>query len=86
MTTLSLKLDNAGYDIHVGRGLLEKVKELIPLDRKAFIITDSGVPREYAEKVKAGCENSAIYTVKMGEDSKSIKTLEACSRLCWILN
>ena len=79
MTTLHLNLDEKGYDINIGRGLIHKVAELFDLDRKVLIVTDSGVPKEYAETVKALCKEAMIVTVPEGEGSKSI---DGFSHLC----
>ena len=79
MTTLHLNLGEAGYDINIERGLIHKAAELFELNRKVLIVTDSGVPREYAEKVAALCKEAKIVTVTQGEGSKSI---DGFSRLC----
>ena len=72
MTTLHLNLDEKGYDIHIGRGLIHKAAELFDLDRKVLIVTDSGVPNKYAETIKALCKDAKVVTVSEGESSKSI--------------
>ncbi len=71
MTTIHLDLADRGYDITVGRGLLSRAGELFSLDRKALIVTDSGVPREYAEAVARCAKEARIVTVPEGEGSKS---------------
>lgn len=71
MTTLHLCLGERGYDINIGRGLLARVAELFRLDRRVFIVTDDGVPKDYAEKVLAACADGKIVTVKQGEGAKS---------------
>lgn len=38
-----------------------------------FILTDSGVPEQYAQTVLAQCPNGMVYTVPQGEASKSLK-------------
>lgn len=38
-----------------------------------FILTDSGVPEQYAKTVLAQCPNGMVYTVPQGEASKSLK-------------
>ncbi len=65
------------YDINIGRGLLSKAGELFDLDRRVFIVTDSGVPIEYARAVEKLCKKARISVIKEGEDSKSIETLGA---------
>lgn len=73
MTTLHMNLDKRGYDIHIGRGLLDKAGELFCLKRRTFIVTDSGVPKEYAERIAACAEVAKIVTVDEGEGAKSLE-------------
>lgn len=80
MTTLHLALENGGYDITVGHGLIESVGKYFNLNRKVFIVTDSGVPEEYAKKVAACCKESVIVTVDEGEGSKSLKAFGELSQ------
>lgn len=77
MTTLRMELGERSYDIHVGRALLGKAKEYFNLDRKVFIVTDSGVPSEYANRLAEQCAEPLIVTVDEGEGSKSIETYGA---------
>ncbi len=71
MTTITVDLAERGYDISIGYGLIDRAGELFNLDRKALIVTDSGVPSEYAERVKALCREAEIVTIPQGEGSKS---------------
>ena len=73
MTTLHMNLGDRGYDIHIGRGLIQRAGSLFNLERRVFIVTDSGVPREFAESVATLAANSKIATVKQGEGSKSLE-------------
>lgn len=73
MTKLHMNLGERGYDIHIGRGLIDKAGELFNLKRRTFIVTDSGVPKEYAERVAACAEVAKIVTVEEGEGSKSLE-------------
>ena len=72
MTTVHLNLGNRGYDINIGRGLLSRTGELFNLNRRVLIVTDSGVPSEYAETVRAVCKDARIITLPEGEGTKSI--------------
>lgn len=76
MTTIHIDLDCRGYDINIGRGLLSHAGEIFNLGRKVFIVTDTGVPEEYAKTVASHAENAKIVTVPAGEASKSIATYE----------
>ncbi len=73
MRKLRVCLGDRGYDITVGSGALDRVGELFNLDRKVFILTDSGVPKEYSERVRVAAKNATVYTVQSGEGSKSIE-------------
>jgi 3-dehydroquinate synthase len=73
---INLDLSERGYDIVVERGALARIGELLRLDRKVLIVTDSGVPEKYAETVAAACKSPVIVTVNEGEGSKSFSALE----------
>ncbi|MBR7098736.1 MAG: 3-dehydroquinate synthase [Clostridia bacterium] len=76
---LHLDLKDNGYDIRVERGLLSHVGSYLNLARRVLIVTDEGVPAEYAAKVAEQCKAPIIETVPQGEGSKSFAVLE---RLC----
>lgn len=76
MKKLHMELGALGYDITIGSGLLSRAGEFFNLDRRVFIVTDSGVPAEYARAVAASAKEAKIITVSMGEGSKSLATLE----------
>lgn len=76
MTTIHMNLGKRSYDITVGSGLLSSAEKLFRLDRRIFIVTDSGVPDSYAKALSALAKEAKIYTVPQGEGSKSLETLE----------
>lgn len=76
---LRLELLEKSYDIVVERGALARVGELLRLDRRVLIVTDTGVPAVYAETVARQCAAPIIEIVPEGEGSKSFAVLE---RLC----
>lgn len=76
MTSLHLDLGLRGYDITVGRELISSADKYFNLSRKIFILTDSGVPQEYAQEIFRLSKDAFIYTVAQGEGSKSLATLE----------
>lgn len=69
---LTMRLQERSYDIILKRGALGWIKDLANLDRRVLIVTDSGVPAEYAEKVRAQCKVGTVVTVPQGEGSKSL--------------
>lgn len=72
MNKIRMELGENSYDILVGHDLLSHLGEYINLNRRVLIVTDDGVPAEYARKVASQCQNGIIETVKQGEDSKTI--------------
>lgn len=76
---LHLNLPQNGYDIILERGALQNAKRYMKLDRRVLIVTDTGVPAQYAKTVAAQCAECVIETVPTGEGSKSFAVLE---RLC----
>lgn len=58
------------YDIVLERGALKHAKDYLNLERKVFIVTDSGVPSIYAETLCSQCKNAVIVTVPQGETTK----------------
>lgn len=69
------------YDIIVKRGVLEDAKGHLNLDRRVLIVTDSGVPAEYAKAVAEQCNAPVIITVEQGEASKSLGVFENLLRV-----
>lgn len=76
-------LENRSYHIIIKRGALHHIGQLENLNRKVFIVTDSGVPPQYAETVRAQCKEGYIYTIPQGEGSKSLKMYQTL--LCAML-
>ena len=74
--TIHVNLGSDSYDIIVERGSLANAKDYLDLNRRVLVVTDSGVPEEYAKKLAAQCKEGVICTVPMGEDSKSFAGLE----------
>lgn len=65
------------YDIVIEKGSLKKAAEYFDLGRKTAIVTDKGVPSEYALTVLKQCgEGSFIFSAEQGEGSKSFDTLQ----------
>ncbi len=72
---LQMDLGAQGYPIYVERGALARVGELLDLDRRVLIVTDSGVPADYAEGVAERCKSPVIVTIPEGENSKCAEAL-----------
>ncbi len=73
--TIPVKHGGKGYDIVLERGALRRAAEYLPRTGRALVVTDDGVPPEYARCAAAACPGSTVVTVPRGEASKSIE--------CW---
>ena len=69
--TISMRLGEDSYDILVERGILAKANQFLNLNRRVLVVTDTGVPSEYAESVVRQCKEGVLCTVEAGEASKS---------------
>ena len=71
---LTMQLKKRSYDIILKSGCLANLHQFTNTsNRKVFVLTDSGVPAQYAQTVADQCPDSTIYTVPQGEGSKSLK-------------
>ena len=75
--TLTVSLPHTSYDIIIERGALKQANSFLKLNRRVLIVTDSGVPTEYAQTIASLSQEPTIVTVPQGEDSKSLSTYEA---------
>ena len=80
--TIHMNLGENSYDIVVECGILANAKSQLNLNRRVLVVTDSGVPEEYAKTIATQCKESVICRLDMGEGSKSI---DAFSRLLQIM-
>lgn len=78
ISVLPIKTENGGYNVYIGKSVIERIDQIIAIEnnRKALVITDNGVPEEYAKTVAERLNNAEIFTIPQGETSKSLKTLE----------
>ena len=74
--TIRMNLDERSYDIVIERGVLNRAGKFLNLNRNVLIVTDDGVPAEYAECIAEQCLNPVIVIIKQGEDNKTIATFE----------
>ncbi len=74
MRHMTMELGKDSYDILLEPGIISKAKEYLNLNRKCFIVTDSGVPSKYVEVVASQCKEAVIGCFEQGEASKNIQT------------
>ena len=69
---ISVSLGAQSYPIILDSGVLSHAGEHLALARRVLVVTDSGVPEEYAETVAGACRQARICTVPTGESSKNM--------------
>ncbi|MBQ2942210.1 MAG: 3-dehydroquinate synthase [Clostridia bacterium] len=72
--SLYMNLGKDSYDIIIERGALKKAGEYFELARKVLVVTDSGVPAEYAKTVASQAKEGYIVTFPRGEENKNFET------------
>jgi 3-dehydroquinate synthase len=73
---IHINLKENSYDIIVERGILMRACEYLNLNRRVLVVTDSGVPKDFAKMIARQCKEPFICTVDSGEASKSLKGFE----------
>lgn len=74
---IPVKTQADSYNIYLERGALKKIGDYFNLDRKVLVVTDSGVPSQYAETVASCCKQAVIVVFEQGEKSKSLDTFKS---------
>lgn len=77
---ITVELGKNSYNITILRGSLSHADAYMKLNRKALIVTDSGVPARYAETVAACCADPVTVTIPQGEGSKNLHNFEMLCR------
>jgi len=68
------------YSVFAGDGLAAKAKDCFALDRRALVVTDDGVPADYAHGIAGQCRTAVLHTMRQGEKNKTPGTvLSLCS-------
>lgn len=74
---MQMELGERSYGITVESGSLGRAGEVMRLNRRVLIVTDSGVPTEYVRTVAAQCAMPTVVTVPSGEASKNLTVFAA---------
>ena len=69
---INISSRDLSYDIIYEKGAIGHLGDFIDTDRKALILTDSGVPKAYASSAASCCKEAFIVTIPQGEQSKCI--------------
>ena len=71
---LTMQLKRRSYDIILKAGCLANLHQFINVQgRKVFVLTDDGVPAQYAQTVAGQCPDAQVYAIPQGEGSKCLK-------------
>ncbi|MBQ8550033.1 MAG: 3-dehydroquinate synthase [Clostridia bacterium] len=73
---ISVKTATGGYEIVLGRGCLARAGELLNLHRRVLVVTDDGVPAEYAKVVADAAAEATVVTLPQGEATKNIDSYQ----------
>ena len=76
MKTITVNIPQHQYNIYIEKNILHSVGKLADLNRKVLIVTDDGVPKEYAEALLSQCGEGYVERLPQGEGSKSFTGLE----------
>ena len=76
MMVISVSLGTQSYPIILDSGVLSHAGKHLDLARRVLVVTDSGVPEEYAETVAGACRQARICTVPAGESSKNMDSYQ----------
>lgn len=71
---LTVKTSLGSYDIILERGVINNIAPFCDVNKRALIVTDSGVPEVYAKTIASQFNDSIIETIPQGEKSKSFET------------
>lgn len=75
---LHMNLGKNSYDILMQRGCIHEISKYINVNRKVMILTDDGVPSQYADAILAQCPQGFVHVVKQGEGAKSLPVFQEC--------
>ncbi len=80
---IPVRLGEASYDIEISRGAIDLAAEkIVKKDRKILVVTDSGVPTEYSERLLSSLgEGAILHTIPAGEENKNFDTLQNVLRV-----
>lgn len=70
--TVNVTTELGAYKIKIKRSGISQIGNFFDLDRKVLIVTDSGVPEQYAKIVATQCKQPIVVTLPQGECAKSI--------------
>lgn len=77
MTKINISLPESPYTVYLENHLLDTFSSYLNTLDDIVIITDSGIPSEYVNKVKNQLTEPLIFTIPAGEESKNLANYQA---------
>ena len=74
--TLRYSNEAISYDITIAPGALAQAGDLFCLQRKVLVVTDKGVPEQYAAAILNQCGEGWLLTLEGGEEHKNIDSVQ----------
>ena len=69
---IPMNLGADSYNITLERGGLLKAGEVMKLRRKVMVVTDSGVPEQWARMLASRCDDAEVFRMPAGEKNKNL--------------
>lgn len=72
----TVHLGEKTYDVVIEKGVFKRAEKELNLNRKVLIVSDEGVPPEYAKAISEKCKEPVIAVIKSGENHKNLETMQ----------
>lgn len=69
--SIKVNAQNGSYEVTIKSGALQNIGSILNLNRKVLVVTDDGVPKEYANMVASASKEPTLIMLKSGEASKN---------------
>lgn len=73
---INVDLKEKSYIVTVERGALKRAGEIFDLNRKVLVVSDDGVPSEYAYEICSQAKEACVAVLQQGEKSKNIDNFQ----------
>ena len=74
MTPFLTIAQSTTYPVFVGRGLIDRVGELVPAKGRVFVITSNALREQFGARVAASFRDAEILAIEEGEHRKTLDT------------
>lgn len=69
---IPVNLGDKSYNIYLEKGSLHKAGDVLDLERRVLVVTDSQVPVQYANAICMQCKEPVLVMIPAGEESKNL--------------